>query len=369
MKIVIFAPYFYPHRGGLEQFSWEISTRLAKKGHEIIVISSKIVAEPRAEEIEGIRILRVSTWNLLGGTFPIPMLSKTDLSEVNDILKEKTNIVITNTRFFPLSLHGLVLARKYHLKSFHIEHGTCHPKLSNPIASLIAYLYDQTFGRLVFKLADSHIAISKAAADFSTSLGGKNIAIIYNSVDTEFFRAKPRLEGNSITRVIYVGRLIKAKGIQHIINVLGKIEMDNVLLSIVGSGNYEQYLRKLAGASKRIEFLGEKNKNQVRGLLAESEIFVNPSYSEGLPTSVLEAGAMECSVIATDAGGTKEIIKNGKNGFLISAGDENMLSVRLTELLQNRKLRLSLGAALGETVNSTFSWDKTIEKLNKLLIK
>lgn len=370
MKAVIFSPYFYPHRGGLEQFSWELSTRMAKFGHTIIVVSSKIGPEKHIEHIDGIRIVRLDTYDLMGSTFPIPKFNNTNKKLLQGIFSEKIDTVITNTRFFPLTLCGVWLAKKHKIKSFHIEHGTCLPNLPNSFKRFIAYLYDQIFGKLVFKLTDKCLAISKASADFSETLGGKNVEIIYNAVDTDFFRSSPATgTSDGITRIIFVGRLVKAKGVQDLICALGNIQTDKLRLSIVGTGNYEKELKALAKNDDRIIFIGQKNKGEIRNLLNESDIFINPSYSEGLPTSVLEAGAMELTIIATDVGGTKEIIEDNINGFLVQPHQPIEISEKIKIILEGNKTVKSVRRNIRQTVLDKFSWNKNVNKFIDYLEK
>jgi len=121
-------------------------------------------------------------------------------------------------------------------------------------------------------------------------------------------------------------------------------------------------LKKLGG-----RFVGEKNTAGVRDVLAQADLFVNPSYGEGLPTSVLEAGAMGLPVIATDVGGTKEIIDNGENGYLIRPGNVKSLRSKIQSLLKNKKTGERFGKALQKKVRSHFDWNKITDKIEKVL--
>jgi glycosyltransferase involved in cell wall biosynthesis len=105
----------------------------------------------------------------------------------------------------------------------------------------------------------------------------------------------------------------------------------------------------------------------VRDVLSQSDILVNPSYGEGLPTAVLEAGAMGLAVVATDVGGTKEIIDDGRNGFLVEAGDVKALRSKISALVRNSKLRAGFGSALQKKVRESFDWDKITARLERVL--
>jgi glycosyltransferase involved in cell wall biosynthesis len=361
MNIAIFSPYFYPHKGGLEQFVWEIATRLAKNNFKIVVISSRIGNEPNKEKVQGIEIVRLETRNVAGGVFPIPKICKKNKLLLKDIFKTKFNAIFTNTRFFPLSLWGIFLAKKYKVKSFHFELGTGHPKLSNPLTSFIAYLYDITLGRVVFTSANKCLAISKSSADFSATLGAKDIKVFYNCVDTNFY--KPSITSKKEITITFVGRLIEGKGVQDLIRAFKDISEKPMKLIIVGDGNYKDFLEKLAGDDPSIVFTGKKNSIQIKNILNKSSIFVNPSYSEGMPTSVLEAGAMGQAIIATDVGGTREIIENGKNGFLIPPHNPAILSKKLLILIKNRQKIVDFGISVRKKIEQKYDWNNNVKKL------
>ena len=161
------------------------------------------------------------------------------------------------------------------------------------------------------------------------------------------------------TKIVYVGRLIKDKGVQDLLRAVKGLDVQTV---IVGEGKYKKELRKLGG-----RFVGEKHTAGVRDMLAQADLFVNPSYGEGLPTTVLEAGAMGLPVIATDVGGTKEIIDNGKNGYLVKPGNIKLLRSKIQSLLKNKKMRARFGKVLQKKVRSHFDWNKITDKMEKVL--
>lgn len=368
MNITIFAPYFYPHKGGLEQFCWEVATRLAKsKKHHVTVVSSKTDGEPQQEEISGVKIVRLDTWDFLSGTFPIPKSSRNNQHLFNQIFSIKQDAVITNTRFFPLTLVGLFLAKKYKIRSFHIEHGTRHSKLANFFYSFLAWFYDQTLGRMVFSLADHHLAISKAAAEFSRKLGGREVKIVYNCVDTSFFTPPEKTGEKSSIKLLFIGRLIKAKGVQDLITAFGNIQNPKVKLDIIGSGNYQKQLKKQAASDPRISFLGQQDQSGIMKSLAEADIFINPSLSEGLPTSVLEAGSMGLAIIATDVGGTSEIIDDEENGLLVPAENPEIIEQNLQYLINNPHIRQEFGVKIRAKIVKQFDWSNNIQFLINLI--
>jgi len=364
LKVVLFAPYFSPHRGGLEHYSALLAKYLVKKGVEVLVVTSRFERENKEEE-NGYIILRLKSWDLLGGRYPIPLPSLENFYLLRKAKFFRPHIIITQTRFFIFSFLGWFLSKRWRIPYVHIEHGSNFPVLKG-LAGWIARCWDRTLGRSILRQAREVIAISQAVARFVFSLSGRKAIVIPNSVECSSFPVKTWKR--STPRIIFVGRLIEAKGVQDFIRVFKKVSVryPHWELRIIGDGFFRKTLENMAG-NKRIKFEGEKNLREVKKYLKNSEILVNPSYAEGLPTCVLEAGAVGLAVIATDVGGTREIVEDNKNGYLFNSGDRRELRKKLLSLLANRRLREKFGQALQEKVRKEFDWQKNVEKIIEVL--
>jgi len=363
MNIIVFAGYFFPHKGGYESYIIELYKRLALEGISVDVVTCNTNDSLREEKISGLNIYRLDCWNILGGTYPILKINKNFFYIYRIIKKNKYNFVNTHTRFFLTSLLGFIFAKLNRIVLIHTEHGTKHSVLSNPIINLISRVYDHTFGFLVIKFAKCNLSVSRAAGEFSKHLGAKDYKIICNGIDINVFHRHQtniniQLNTSGNNKVItFVGRLIQAKGIQDLIDVYKYlIHKHKITLLIIGEGNFKGRLREKASNFNDVIFLGEKTKEEIADILSVTDIFVNPSYSEGLPTSVLEAGACSCPVVATDVGGTNEIIENGKNGFLFSPHDLTDLRQKIETLLNEPGLAASFANQLRKKIASTFDW-------------
>ncbi len=343
MKILVLASFFYPHRGGLEDYIHILSKGLSKRGFEVDVITCNTENAKEYEEIDGFHIYRIPCWNIVGKQYPLPKPTLKTYKLFKSLLNKNYTYINTHTRFWVLCLIGLFIAKYKKIKLVHVEHGSVHSIVRGRFVGICAKIYDHTFGALLVKNADILIGVSDGAIEFARHLGAKGgIYRIPKGLDLEDFT----LKDNEIRKkiglsdddrvIIYVGRLIYGKGVQDLIYAFKKIEkeFDNVKLLIVGDGDYRKELEKLK--DKNIIFLGETSHDDVVRLLNASDIFVNPSYSEGLPTTVLEAGAVGLPVIATDVGGTREIITNDINGFLIPPYDSITLYKHIASLLNDK---------------------------------
>lgn len=364
MKILICAAYYYPHIGGYEKNIAELVKRLLLKGYEIDILTCN-TNECSLIESSGVksRIYRLPCWNLLGKTYPVHKLSSSTFIVLDHLKRNNYDVVITQTRFFATSLLGYLFAKKQHIPLIHVERGTCHSIVNNPIVRIFAQVYDHLVASRIVKNSVYNIGISDAACRFINHIGGKNTRTIYNGIDVPQI---PRYRSDDGYKIIsFVGRLIYGKGVQDLIIAFKNLKMNNkVVLKIVGKGNYEKELRKLAKGDPFILFLGEYNRQQVNALLAQTDIFVNPSYSEGLPTSVIEAGAMGVPIVATDVGGTNEVINKM---WLIQPHKPEQIEYAVETLLRYRSVAETNAKIVYNTVKSKFNWDDITNQWDKLL--
>lgn len=153
-------------------------------------------------------------------------------------------------------------------------------------------------------------------------------------VDMEHFdpaRFEPH-DSRGVFTFLFVGRIVGDKGINELVEAFARLheELPNTRLMMVG--NYETELdpvsqdtRRLIDAMDSIETPGTKRGDDLVRAYAEADCFVMPSYREGFPNVVLEAGAMGLPSVVTDINGSREIVENGKNGLVVPPRDATSL--------------------------------------------
>jgi len=377
-RILIFAAYFYPHVGGYEKIVYELSRRLVQNGYEIDILTCNTEKVLAYEELDSMHIYRLPCWNALNSTYPIPKPCLTSFKILRRLLRKNYDVIHTQTRFFITSFLGLIFAKLNRAPLMHTEYGARHSIISNKVIDLISRAYDHSIGALIVRAARRNIGVSEAACEFLKHLGATNIQLVHDGIDTTIFkkkedtnyRQKAGISKDAIV-ITFVGRLIYAKGVQDLISAFSRIKdtAPEVKLLIVGDGPYRAELENLAQQTDchgSILFLGQRNQDEVIDVLSATDIFVNPSYSEGLPTSVMEAASISIPIIATDVGGTREIITTDKTGILIKAGDVGQLAEELCRLLANAELREKLGENARIFVERKFNWDKITGEYIKL---
>ena len=117
----------------------------------------------------------------------------------------------------------------------------------------------------------------------------------------------------------------------------------------------------------RIYFLGSTEKKDVARIMSQSDILVHPStHHEGFPNVLLEAGASGCAVIATNMGGTKEIILDKVTGIMVEPKAANIAKA-LRKLIQDAQLRQELSSNLRKHIQSNFEWKYIAKEFKKLV--
>lgn len=373
-RILIFAAYFHPHVGGYEKMVYELSRRLVQRGYEIDILACNTERALAYEELDNIHIYRLPCWNALNSLYPIPKPCPTSFKILWRLLRKNHDVIHTQTRFFTTSFLGLLVAKLKRVPLVHTEHGARHSILSNKAIDLISRAYDHSIGAQVVKSARINIGVSEAACEFLKHLGGTTVQLVHDGIDTTIFKKKEDTNygqklaiGDDAVVITFVGRLIYAKGVQDLISAFSKIKdtAPEIKLLIVGEGPYRANLENLArqtDCASSILFLGQKNQDEVIDALSATDIFVNPSYSEGLGISVLEAASIGLPIIATDVGGTGEIIAEQETGILVKPASIEQLEQKLRELLTSTELRKQLGTNARIFVEKEFGWNETIEK-------
>lgn len=197
------------------------------------------------------------------------------------------------------------------------------------------------------------------------------VCCIPNGVDPEVFDKIDDVSDGILKKydlkkdnyLLFIGRLSSLKGVQYLIDAFKAIKKDysNLKLVIVGSGDFEEYLKNLSQGIAEIVFTGYIDSLNVRTFLYRNCVsLVVPSLYEGLPTVVLEAMACKKAVIASGVGGIPLLIRHGQNGFLTKPGDSEGLEKYLRVLLENANLREKMGALGRRLVEGEFSVNRMV---------
>lgn len=165
--------------------------------------------------------------------------------------------------------------------------------------------------------------------------------------------------------VTYIGRLESVKGVDDFLAAAAEVKRQHPQMRIRVVGWYRDHHPLVTQYEGRVQFTGLRD--DIPALLAETDVFVLPSYSEGLSNALMEAMASGCACIASDVGGNRFLIENGVSGLLFPAGDREALAAHIRRLVEDPAKRAAMGAAARRRIEERFSWEM-VGKLYKRLI-
>jgi glycosyltransferase involved in cell wall biosynthesis len=284
----------------------------------------------------------------------------------NLINEEKPNIVIIAgiTTILP-SIVASVLAMKS--KIYLMVNSECHEVFDSKPYGLYLRSYKDIFEKIICVSNNTAESVIKLGADKS------KVATIYGTnIEIKGEVVKVKNNKNIIT---YVGRLSKEKGVEILIKAIGLIKheiLQNCKIKIVGNGEDEEELKQLSEElkiEKYVEFEGYKNDDEVSEILIGTDIFILPSYTEGLPLALIEAMSKKVFCIASDVGGIGEVLRDKDNGFTINSGNYKELAEKIEYALKNKKEVEKMVEKAFINIKERFTLDRCITDLQNLFIK
>jgi glycosyltransferase involved in cell wall biosynthesis len=208
----------------------------------------------------------------------------------------------------------------------------------------------------IFRKSTRFIVLSHSWKKFyieNLGLAAEQIIVLPNPVK---FPAKIRqpIETGKVS-FLFLGKIGERKGAFDLISAFATLPLahrENAELVIAGDGEGARARSMIEQLSltQSIRILDWVNEQQRDELLARANVFVLPSYNEGLPMALLEAMGWGLPVITTPVGGIPELISTAENGLLVTPGKIEQLSAAIQSLIESEQLRLSLGDAGRESV-------------------
>jgi glycosyltransferase involved in cell wall biosynthesis len=277
------------------------------------------------------------------------------------LLRIHPNVIISGGFSFP-TLYALIYARLFNAKLIVYSDGT---KRSERNLSHLQRVARQ----LILPHVDACVAKSKPAIDRFEELVCERPVFLAphttNLAPLLEIAARRDFSQRNELRLLSIGRLIKRKGIHHLLGALGKLPATRrpVRLTIVGSGPDEQHLKALAAALglQRVRFAGFVDQADLPPYYADADAFVFPTLDDPFGIVLLEAAASGLALIASrNAGATEDLIRDSDIGMICDPQDEDALANQIAALADNHELVVRMGRAACDTARSRTS-DRTIQ--------
>ncbi len=207
---------------------------------------------------------------------------------------------------------------------------------------------------------------------FSECEGEAPFKVVHCGLNIERYIYRPPRD--KVERLFCVGRLSPEKGHFVLLKALKLLAEKGyrLKLGLAGNGPSKGRLEALAkelGLADQIDFFGFLNEDAIIKELQQSDLFVLPSFVEGVPVSAMEAMAIGVPVIATNVAGTSELVENGKTGLLVRPSDSEALAEAVIKMMNDYEFR-NRAAKLGRLkVEDEFDTDKEAIKLQQYFLE
>jgi len=369
MKICHINMFYYPTYGGVEQVMYELAKRQVKEGHEVHVFccdSDKYKRLKAKEEIiDGVHVHRLPYWFRLSlSTFIWPSL-------LWILPKYKFDIIHTHVSGHAYILFAGIIAKLKKTRHIHTTHCPWTDAFRPFILKPFLFLNNVFFNRLAYKLTDKIIAITPWEIPIIKKYASEEkITIIPNGVDEILFK---RIKNNRFKKennikgkiVLFFGRFNPTKGPDKLVEAFKGILKERKDITLVMIGPDEGIKEKVKEMSKGYDKIIIKDpirdKKKVAEMYQAADVYVLPSYREGLPLTLFEAMASELPIIASPVNGVPFEMKEPDNGYFVSYGDIKGLKYNILEILDNKEISKKMSLNNKEKAKD-YTWNNISKK-------
>ena len=366
MKILLVAPFFFePHRWMISAYKTALNL---SKDNQVIVLTT---GKKRYEKISNnLTIYRLKDYFLpdpINYSFVPKLFSKFFQLVKNN----KPDIILVNKYMFYTSL--VVLFARFKKIKIPIVVATdtfpglnWHPRFI--LVDWVMKIYNYLIGIPILKKANKVILYHSGNIETAKKLK-LNYTVIHNGIETEkITNAKPPTDLIKKTNEIwigYVGRLESVKGWDLLAESALKItkKYKNIKFIFVGNKNGKD---KLLEKYRHPQILFTGHRVDALGIYKLFDIFVLPSFSEGLPNALMEAMASGCVCIAHNVGGVKDLIEHKVNGLIINNNSPITICKMIQYCLDNKNLHKKLSTNAKNKIFSQYNWDNIVNEYIQL---
>ena len=365
MKILLLNHEFPPLGGGGGRVCYELARQFVQKDHHVSVITTFFGDLPRCENIEGIEVYRVYGCRKSALDNNVCITAASFLWWGNLLAKQliqKQCFDLIHAYFtIPAGLLGDHLKRQTKLPLIVSPHGSDVPHHNPEKFNLPIRLLAPVIGQ-VWRRADRVVAVSDGLRQTALRTAPNiDIEVIHNGIDAHHFSPPDIPLQNKIPQMLSVGRLVKLKGLHHLLEALMLVQKKGRAfhLQIAGEGPEKARLERLStqyGLSDSITFLGQVPYKNLPKYYQQSDLFVLPSLAESFGQVFAEAMACGLPVIGSTTGGIPEVVGPHQREWLITPGDVPSLAQKLLDLLRLPEQRQKLGKMNVDYVRNHFTW-------------
>jgi phosphatidylinositol alpha-mannosyltransferase len=373
MKIAILSDYYYPQLGGVTEHVHGQATELARRGHEVTVVTPGLVKVPRSVDSD---ILAPETFEVirLGRAFPIYVNRAEALISWSPRLGASLDRLYAERQFDVVHVHnpiGPFLAHMAIRRSpAPVTVGTLHSVV--PPGYLLLRAFHRLLGTVLRQL-DACITVSDTVVDsLGPSFPGQQFVTIPNGIDATFFSpdAEPLPELDGRPTILFVGRFDPRNGVSHAIGAFTILKQTHrdLRLVIVGDGPMRPFIERLVPDALRddVVFAGRVNRLRPR-YLASADVLCSPCSLASFGMVVLEGMSAGVPVVATRLPGFAGVMRDGIDGLMVDRPDDEAgFATALDQVLSDPALGKRMGAAGRSRALEHFAWPVVVDQLEEL---
>ncbi len=375
MKILMLT-WEYPPRivGGIARVVHDLSKRLIKDGHEVTVITYRDGTNiPEYENDKGVNVYRVDNYMIRPNNFIdwIMQLNFNLISKATEIINKEGGFDVIHAHDWLVAYAAKTLKNSFGIPVVATIHATEAGRNSGIHDDTQRYIND-TEWLLTYEATEVIVNSNFMKNDIQRSFGlpFDKINVIPNGVnlnnfvgiDRDYdFRRQYAMDNEKI--ILYVGRLVYEKGVQHLISAMPKIleNYHDSKLVIAGKGGMIDELRAQAnsmGLNDKVYFTGYLDSKKVQKMYKCADVSVFPSTYEPFGIVALESMLAGVPTVVSDTGGLGEIIEHGVDGMKSYAGNPNSIADSVLALLYDHQLADNVSKKARQKVKENFNWEK-----------
>ena len=374
MKILMLT-WEYPPRvvGGIARVVHDLSKTLLKDGHDVTVVTYREGDAPYFEDDKGVKVYRIDNYMINPNNFIdwIMQLNFNLIAKANELIAKEGNFDVIHAHDWLVAYAAKTLKNSYNIPIVATIHATESGRNSGIHDETQRYIND-TEWMLTYEASEVIVNSNYMKNELQRLFGlpyekinvvpnGVNLNL-FNGVERDYnFRRKFAMDNEKI--ILFMGRLVYEKGIQHLIAAMPKIlnGYHDAKLVICGKGGMMDELKAEAnslGISQKVYFAGYMNGKDVQRMYKAADIAVFPSTYEPFGIVALEAMLSENPVVVSDIGGLNEIVQHRENGMKTYCGNPNSIADSILELLYDHKLCADIVKKAKNKVRNEYNWSK-----------
>ena len=374
MKILMLT-WEYPPRivGGIARVVNDLSKRLIKDGHDVTVITYREGNTPYFEDDKGVKVYRVDNYNIRPNNFIdwIMQLNFNMVAKASEIIAKEGNFDVIHAHDWLVANAAKTLKHSYDIPLVSTIHATEAGRNSGIHDETQRYIND-TEWLLTYEstevIVNSNFMKGHIQGLFGLPFDKINVIpnginlTNFNGIERDYeFRRQYAADNEKI--ILYMGRLVYEKGVQHLISAMPKIlnGYNDAKLIIAGKGGMYDELKAEAdalGLGNKVYFTGYLDSKQVQKMYKCADVAVFPSTYEPFGIVALEAMLAGVPTVVSDVGGLNEIVEHGVTGMKSYAGNPNSIADSILNLLYDHQLAANVSKNAKAKVKELYNWNK-----------